>query len=150
MNPTCPKFMDVAKDYRDNYKKPASNPSCHCSVMPMKGGAIPVGIPVAVSKTDDNHFKHDISLGLIDIYGRPLKGNYSEFGQFQPKELHDFQYASLNKNPSYFLDLSQNIGLRPVVRGSDIEEPPRYKYGQGAKNTRETACNQPEWGKLCI
>jgi hypothetical protein len=134
--------MDVAKDYRDNYKKPASNPSCHCMTVPMKGGG-------DVSD-NDNHFKHDISLGLIDIYGRPLKGNYSEFGQFQPKDLHDFQYASLNKNPSYFLDLSQNIGLRPVVRGSDIEEPPRYKYGQGEKNTRETACNQPEWGKLCM
>jgi|694.fasta_scaffold80748_2 hypothetical protein len=138
MHPTCPGFADIAKQYQNSYR-PQSKPSCHC----MTGGNR------SIKPDDGNFFKQDISLGLIDIYGRPLKGNYSEFGQFQPKELHDFQYASLNKNPSYFLDLSQNIGLRPVVRASDIEAPPVFRY-TGAKFMRETDCNQPSWKTTCI
>ena len=144
MHPTCPGFVDIAKEYQNIYRPPPK-PSCHCAA----------SITNATEKfsnvdNDNNFFKHDIALGLLDIHGRPLKGKYSEFGQFQPKELHEFQYASLNKNPSYFLDLSQNVGLRPIVRASDIEAPPQFKYDIGTRFINDTNCNQPYWQKSCI
>lgn len=149
MATSCPAFNDIAREYRTNYKRPDSAPSCHCMNGGGVGNAGGVGNGDLSKNTDDNFFKHDIALNLIDVYGRPLTGQFKEY---IPKTLADYQYSSLNKNPSYFLDLSQNIGLRPIVSASDIEAPPKFKYTNNGSFGGYTKynCNQPEWGPKCI
>ena len=134
---TCKLYSNVPISHRyNNVNRELPIPSCHC-----------IGEPFANSQILD-HMEKAIKLELLDIYGRPTR-KFSESGGYVPKTLHDFQYSGISKNPSYYLDMSESIGNRPVIRSHDLDNPPEY-HGLNKKTHFDYSCNQPIWKSSCI
>ena len=134
MNTNTCGYNKPISDRYNNMARELPIQSCHCME---KEGFI------------GENMRHDIGLGLLDIYGKSTR-IITPTGHFVPKTKHEFQYSGINKNPSYYLDMSETIGNRPVVRSHDLDNPPTYGgYHSIPNKTNNYSCIQPIWDPKC-